>query len=67
MLTKQIAIERLRATGTLATAEARGPLLAVREHVSTPIARDVSRLLLNNAHVSGRRHVAPSASQAVLS
>lgn len=66
MLTKQTAIERLRTTGTLATAGARGPQIAIREHVSTPIARDVSKLLLNNARVSGRRHVAPTASQAVL-
>ena len=65
MLTKQAAIDRLRATGTLATDERRAIVVAVAD-VRSPMAREVNRLMMGNASAAGVRHLAPANNQVVL-
>ena len=65
MLTRETAIARLRATGTLAT-EARRAIVVDAEHLRSPMAREVNRLMMGNTSAVGARHLAPSCSQVVL-
>lgn len=65
MLTKQIALERLRATGTLATGKAPDDTLDPGA-VGCPVARRLDVLMRSNQRVSNPRHVAPSMNHAVL-
>jgi hypothetical protein len=65
VLTRETAIARLRATGTLAT-EARQAIVVTSENARSQIAREVNRLMMGNASAAGARHLAPSCNQAVL-
>lgn len=65
MLTREAAIARLRATGTLAT-EQRLAIVVTAEHARSPMAREVNRLMMGNEHAAGMRHLAPSSNQVVL-
>jgi hypothetical protein len=65
VLTKEDAIARLRATGTLAMG-ARRPIVVDAEHARSPVAREVNRIMMGNASAAGGRHLAPSTDQVVL-
>ena len=65
MLTKEIAIARLRATGTLGSEDKATTVISATD-AKAPIARMVSNVLLSNARTRGVRMVAAGANQAVL-
>ncbi len=65
MLTRETAIARLRATGTLSDGERGGQIVAMRE-ARCPVAATVNKLMMSNARAAAMRHVAPAANQAVL-
>lgn len=65
MLTKAIATERLRATGTLGGAETTITVISA-EAGKDLLAREVSNVMLSNVRARGVRMVAPGVNQAVL-
>lgn len=65
MLTREIALARLRATGTLAS-DQRLAIDVPLEAARAPLPQAVNKLMISNVRVSSPRHLAPSISQAVL-
>ena len=65
MLTRETALTRLRATGSLAS-DQRLAIAVTLEAARAPLPQAVSKLMLGNVRVSSPRHLAPSNSQAVL-
>lgn len=65
MLTKAIAIARLRATGTLGSVEMTVNVIPATG-AKEPLARMVGNLLQSNVRVRGMRMTAPGANQSVL-
>lgn len=65
MLTKEVALARLRTTGSLAS-EKRLAITIAAADARTPLPRSVSYIMTSNERATGPRHVAPSSNQVVL-